>query len=144
MAVLRLYAGLKNKTTALRLLDFTFWLPEVLVFSCLEIDFAIMCASMPIFWPTVMATWTQIFVTQEVLITRDRRSALIAAQEQVELQRSRSLGSFKSTEGLVNKARKDSVGKSMEGKSFFIDGFDVESGRGPGSGLNEVDVTTKA
>jgi hypothetical protein len=41
--------------------------------SCLEIDLAIMCASMPIFWPVLEQSFSQIFVTSEVRISTENR-----------------------------------------------------------------------
>ena len=55
MAALRLLSGLKHNNRGVLVYDYTFWLPEVLIFSCLEIDFAIEYASIPIFWPTFKA-----------------------------------------------------------------------------------------
>jgi hypothetical protein len=132
MAVLRLWSGIKynNSTT---MYDFTWWLPEVLIFSCLEVDFAIMCASMPIFWPTVMAAWTEIFVTQEVTVIHDRRSRYIDHSiDYLELERTTSTKTNSSTEGL-----KKSL--SREGKPWFKT-FNPETGKGPGSGFTQVEV----
>ncbi|KAH7089108.1 hypothetical protein FB567DRAFT_324925 [Paraphoma chrysanthemicola] len=132
MAVLRLWSGLKYNNT-IAMFDFTWWLPEVLLFSCLEIDFAIMCASMPIFWPTVMAAWTEIFVTREVLVTHDRRSRFVDnSVEQLELSRSLSVRSHKSTERLTKMT-------SREGMSWFTE-FDPETGTGPGCGITQVEI----
>ena len=41
--------------------------------ACLEIDLAIMCASVPIFWPVIEAKFSHIFVTHEVRITEHQR-----------------------------------------------------------------------
>jgi hypothetical protein len=128
MAVLRLWSGIKNNTPS-SVYNFTRWWPEVLIFSNLEIDFAIMCASMPIFWPSVLATWSHIFVTQEVTVTRDRRSHYTDERsDYLELQRTGSMKSHISTEGLTKSA-------SREDKSWFSD-FD----RPKGSGVTQVEA----
>lgn len=117
--------------------DFTWWMPEVLIFSCLEVDFAIMCASMPIFWPSVMAKWTEIFVTQEVIVVHDRRSRYIEASELDEqMQRASRKKSNDSSIALTETI-------SAPGKSFFSS-FDLETGRGPGSGVAQVEVHSSA
>jgi hypothetical protein len=132
MAVLRLWSGLKYNNTVTQY-DFTWWLPEVLIFSCLEVDFAIMCASVPIFWPTVMAAWTEIFVTQEVTVIHDRRSRFLEYRPTfLELERSKSLNNKDSTERLKKST-------SLEERPWFAT-FDPETGKGPGSGFTQVEV----
>jgi hypothetical protein len=136
MAMLRLWSGLKYNNQ-MTMFDFTWWLPEVLIFSCLEVDFAIMCASMPIFWPSVMAAWTEIFVTQEVTVVHDRRSRYIDVDElDLQLDRIDSKKSQDSAIGLTQAS-------AGPGKSFFRS-FDPETGRGPGSGISLVKVQTRA
>lgn len=44
-----------------------------MIMSSLEIDFAIICASIPIFWPLITAALPQIFVTHEVRVTHHQR-----------------------------------------------------------------------
>ncbi|KAK7192982.1 hypothetical protein DPSP01_005191 [Paraphaeosphaeria sporulosa] len=112
MAVLRLWSGLKYNNRGIIMYDYTFWLPEVLVFSCLEIDFAIICASMPIFWPSVVAAWNQIYVTKEVIVTVEHRDD--DNKGDLEMARTSSRRSNESTEGLVTE-------NSTEGRSFFIE-----------------------
>jgi hypothetical protein len=132
MAVLRLWSGLKYNNTVTQY-DFTWWLPEVLIFSCLEVDFAIMCASVPIFWPTVVAAWTEIFVTQEVTVIHDRRSRFLEYRPAfLELQRAPSLNTKDSTERLKKST-------SLEERPWFLS-FDPETGKGPGSGFTQVAV----
>ena len=135
MAVLRLWSGLKNNNRGVVMYDYTYWLPEVshhsscrscemsfithyvqvLIFSCLEVDFAIICASIPIFWPAVIATWSQITVTREVIVTSESRVDCAHLEDlALGVKRTLSLKSNKSTEGLV-------AGESMDGRSFYID-----------------------
>lgn len=82
-----------------------------MIFSCLEIDFAIICASIPIFWPAVKAAWSQIMVTKEVIVTSESR----AHPDDLEMgvERTMSLKSNTSTENLV-------TGEIMDGKSFYV------------------------
>jgi hypothetical protein len=133
MAVLRLASGLKYNNTS-DMLDFTWWFPEVLIFSCLECDFAIICASMPIFWPSVVAAWTEIFVTDEVIVTHDRRSQYIdVSMEQMGWDKDGRRKSHDSLSGLT------STSSNPGEKPFFLV-FDPESGRGPGSGIALVEI----
>lgn len=132
MAALRLWSGLKYNNT-ITMYDFTWWWPEVLIFSCLEVDFAIMCASMPIFWPTVMAAWTEIFVTSEVVVTNDRLSQYIDPQTNgMKSDQSLSLKSHTSTESLTRNL-------SQSGTCWY-NGLDSEMGRGLGTGITETKV----
>ncbi|KAH7394995.1 hypothetical protein DE146DRAFT_67684 [Phaeosphaeria sp. MPI-PUGE-AT-0046c] len=136
MAILRLWSGLKHNNTN-TMYDFTFWLPEVLIFSCLEVDFAIISASMPIFWPSVMAAWTEIFVTQEISVVHDRRSRYIDVNElDMQLNRTDSHKSHDSSIALT---------QTMTGKNAsFFTSFDPITGLGPGSGIAQVEVRTGA
>ncbi|KAF2635614.1 hypothetical protein P280DRAFT_411315 [Massarina eburnea CBS 473.64] len=55
--------------------DPTFATPTVYIFSVLEINVAIMCASIPIFWPLVAAlTSNKILIVNEIEIRSERRS----------------------------------------------------------------------
>jgi hypothetical protein len=44
-----------------------------MILASLEIDFAIICASVPIFWPLIVNALPQIFVTKEVRVTHHQR-----------------------------------------------------------------------
>lgn len=110
--------------------DFTWWYPEVLILSCLEIDFAIMCASMPIFWPTVAASFGQIFVTNEVRVTHHQRLD-DNSRDNFEMNRPNSLKSTASTQGLTR------VGTGDQ-KGFYADDFQTALGRS--IGVTQVEV----
>jgi hypothetical protein len=73
MSILRLWTAVKHNPKDVKNVDFTWWYPLALIFSCLEVDFAIICASMPIFWPVFVASLPQIFVTKEVIVTHHQR-----------------------------------------------------------------------
>ncbi|KAJ4367768.1 hypothetical protein N0V86_009890 [Didymella sp. IMI 355093] len=115
MALLRLWSGLKYNNRGVMMYDYSYWLPEVLIFSCLEVDFAIISASIPIFWPAVKAAWNQITVTKEVIVTSESRYDDAHLNDlNMDVERTVSLKSEKSTEGLV-------CGENMAGKSFYVD-----------------------
>lgn len=116
MAVLRLWSTFKHSGEPLQGWDFTWWYPETLIFSCLEVDFAIICASMPIFWPTVVANFNAIFVTKEVHITHQDRV------QDFEMGRATSLKSTSSQEGLTRLP-------SGEQKSYYYNDFDTSTGK---------------
>lgn len=117
MAVLRLWSGLKYNNRGIITYDYTFWFPEVLLFSCLEVDFAIICASIPIFWPAMKAAWMQITVTQEVVITSEWRShGLYADDLEVQLERTTSLESQKSTNKLMVDGRTKDQSSHIDGR----------------------------
>lgn len=118
MAVLRLWSTFKHVHNLITGWDFTFWYPEVLIISCLEIDFAIMTASMPIFWPTVVASWGQIFVTNEVRVTHHQRLNDDNSRDHFEMGRSNSLKSSTSTQGLTRLPSGDQ-------KPYFLDSFEA-------------------
>lgn len=104
MSALRLWSGMRYNNRGYAMYDFTFWWPEVALFGCLEVDFAIICASIPIFWPTMMAAWTQITVTHEVIVTSESHPYTDHEAKEMELDRiiPESLKRQDSTEGLVD------------------------------------------
>jgi hypothetical protein len=114
MSILRLWSTFKHQKSNYEAFDFSWWYPEVLIISCLEVDFAIMCASMPIFWPAVVANFNTIFVTNEVHITHQDRV-------EFEMGRPTSLKSTASQEGLTKLS-------SGEQRSFYTQS-DSEPGR---------------
>ncbi|KAF2792206.1 hypothetical protein K505DRAFT_418599 [Melanomma pulvis-pyrius CBS 109.77] len=73
MSILRLWTAVRNHQDTLASMDFTWWFPLTLIISCIELDFAIICASLPIFWPKVVVYLAQIFVTNEVHVTHHSR-----------------------------------------------------------------------
>jgi hypothetical protein len=54
-------------------LDFTFYAPISILLACLEVDIAVLAASMPVFWPIVLQVLQPILVTHEVHVTREPR-----------------------------------------------------------------------
>lgn len=115
MAILRMWSGLRYSKDAIMMYDFTFWFPCVMIFSCLEVDFAIMCASIPIFWPTVKAAWSHITVTQEVIVTSEARHKDVhTVFLEMRTHETASLKSHESTNVLV-------PGENMNGKCSYVD-----------------------
>ncbi|PSN68649.1 hypothetical protein BS50DRAFT_619467 [Corynespora cassiicola Philippines] len=72
-SVWRLYTIVVNRAGTHPYIDFTWWPPISIILSCLEIDLAIICASMPIFWPVIEKSFDKIFVTHEVHIVEEHR-----------------------------------------------------------------------
>ncbi|KAF2471759.1 uncharacterized protein BDR25DRAFT_367608 [Lindgomyces ingoldianus] len=98
-SVWRLYTIIVNKAATHPYIDFTWWTPVSVILSCLEIDLAIICASMPIFWPVLEKSFSHIFVTHEVHITEHRRLNETGLEYELDHAESRSerAGSLKST-----------------------------------------------
>lgn len=135
MSVLRLWTTLKNNGSEVEKMDFTYWYPLTLIISCIEVDFAIMCASMPIFWPVMLASMKEIFVTQEVRVTHHHRLDGSADFEMND--RPNSLKSSSSQEGLTK------LGHEM--KTDYSDPYVVQhvTGKMPALGEVQVGVTPK-
>jgi hypothetical protein len=72
MSVWRLFTIVQHRAGLLPYPDFTWWSPPSFILSCLEIDLAITCASIPIFWPVVQKSLSAIFVSVEVEIKEDQ------------------------------------------------------------------------
>jgi hypothetical protein len=87
-----------NRAATHPYIDFTWWTPISIVLACLEIDIAIMCASMPVFWPVLEAKISQIFVTREIRISSENRRMEEPGLE-YELQHGRSIKRNRSTSG---------------------------------------------
>lgn len=72
-SIWRLYTIVLNRAGTHPYIDFTWWPPISILLSCIEIDLAIMCASMPIFWPILEKSISAIFITREIHVTEHRR-----------------------------------------------------------------------
>ena len=71
----------------------------MIILSCLEIDLAIICASMPIFWPIIEKSLAAIFVSYEVNVTEERIHDDYGLAYELEHTNSERLGSLRSTSG---------------------------------------------
>jgi hypothetical protein len=72
-SVWRLYTIVSNRAGTHPYVDFTWFSPISIILSCIEVDLAITCASMPIFWPILEKSLSHIFVTSEVRISTEHR-----------------------------------------------------------------------
>ncbi|KAJ4301415.1 hypothetical protein N0V90_003507 [Kalmusia sp. IMI 367209] len=100
MSILRLWTAMRHNKFSINAVDFTWWYPLTMILASLEIDFAIICASIPIFWPVIISALPQIFVTQEVRVTHHRRIQDDSNME-YEMSRSYSMKSNGSQEKLT-------------------------------------------
>lgn len=71
-AVGRLHGIIKTNGATRPYVDYTWWTTTPVILSCLEIALAIICASMPIFWPIVERSLAAILVSYEVQIVEER------------------------------------------------------------------------
>lgn len=72
-AAWRLVTIVEHQAATQPTLDPTWYGPISILLAVLEVDAAAVCASVPIFWPTLTQQWGKIFVTQEIKITRETR-----------------------------------------------------------------------
>ncbi|KAF2645529.1 hypothetical protein P280DRAFT_503661 [Massarina eburnea CBS 473.64] len=119
MAIIRLWAITSHRGDGTSRLDFTWWYPLIMILSSIEIDFAIITASVPIFWPVIISSLPQIFVTHEVHITRHERIPEDAnGAGDFEMDRPSSPKSNNSQEGLT---WKQANSKTDYNDSFVLD-----------------------
>ncbi|KAF7448270.1 hypothetical protein A1F99_076340 [Pyrenophora tritici-repentis] len=71
-SVYRLHGIIITRGATYPYVDWTWWAPIMIVLSCSEIDLAIICASMPIFWPIIEKSFHAIFVSYEVEVVEER------------------------------------------------------------------------
>jgi hypothetical protein len=71
----------------------------MIMLSCLEIDLAIICASMPIFWPIIEKSLASIFVSYEVDVTTERVPDDYGLAYELEHTKSAGQHSLRSTSG---------------------------------------------
>ncbi|KAF3055118.1 hypothetical protein GL218_07726 [Daldinia childiae] len=88
----RLATLVKHRATTSPTFDPTWYSPISIVLGALEVNVASICASVPIFWPSLKARLDEIFVTREVTITLHRRSNRFSGDvaDNIELQRTAS------------------------------------------------------
>ncbi|KAI1372507.1 hypothetical protein F4677DRAFT_432442 [Hypoxylon crocopeplum] len=92
LTIWRLATLVEHRATTSPTFDPTWYAPISIMLGALEVNIASMCASVPIFWPTLKARLDEIFVTREVTITLNRRSNRFSAdgEDTIELQRTTS------------------------------------------------------
>ncbi|KAI0136474.1 hypothetical protein BJ170DRAFT_13574 [Xylariales sp. AK1849] len=73
LAIWRLATIIQHQTGTWPTRDPTWYAPISLILGVLEVDFAAICASIPIFWPVLEQQWGSIFITQEIKVTHEDR-----------------------------------------------------------------------
>ncbi|KAH6659913.1 hypothetical protein BKA67DRAFT_641088 [Truncatella angustata] len=73
LAIWRLATIIDHQAATWPTHDPTWYGPISIILAVLEVDFAAICASTPIFWPVLEERWGSIFITQEIKITREDR-----------------------------------------------------------------------
>jgi hypothetical protein len=99
-SIWRVATIVEHRATTYPTFDPTWYAPVTLIQACLEVDAASICASIPIFWPVLVAKYDQIFVTKEVTVTREHRwprNNSEAAGLELHHSRSSSTGNLGST-----------------------------------------------
>lgn len=118
--------------------DFTWWTPISIILSCLEIDLAITCASMPIFWPVFQKSFSAIFVSHqiEVVETRIENHGLAYELEHTKSRGHQSLNSSSGTS--THELTNDMEDGYKEPYSVGIDplGVEAQSGQGLQTNIN--------
>jgi hypothetical protein len=134
MAIIRLWVLTTHRGGDIQRLDFTWWFPLLMIISAIEVDFAIITASIPIFWPVIVSSLPQIFVTHEVHITRHERLPDQPNGGDFEMDRPNSLKSNNSQEGLT--------WKQANSKTDYNDSFvlDHVTGKAQENGRVEIQV----
>ena len=72
ISIWRLYSIVQHQAALAPYPDFTWWTPTSIVLTCLEIDLAIISASMPIFWPVIEKSFEAIFISHEIQVVETR------------------------------------------------------------------------
>ncbi|CAO2658584.1 Nn.00g063070.m01.CDS01 [Neocucurbitaria sp. VM-36] len=104
ISIWRLYGITVTRAGTHPYLDFTWWSPTMIILSCLEIDLAIVCASMPIFWPIIEKSLAAIFVSYELEVVEERVDdhGLVYELEHMEGRENSLKSSGTSTQELTN------------------------------------------
>ncbi|KAI0476313.1 hypothetical protein GGR56DRAFT_464727 [Xylariaceae sp. FL0804] len=72
-ATWRLVTIIRHQAATYPTRDPTWYGPLTILLAVLEVDAAAICASVPVFWPVLTLQWGKIFVTQEIVMTRETR-----------------------------------------------------------------------
>jgi|TARA_R110002003_G_scaffold52_16_gene4457 hypothetical protein len=109
----------------------------MIILSCLEIDLAVICASMPIFWPIIEKSLAAIFVSYEVNVTEERIDDDYGLSYELEHTKTRRSGSMRSASGTSVEAltREDDETK-MPKYSVGIDPLSEDARNGAGFQAN--------
>lgn len=132
VSVWRLQSIIENEAGLEPYPDFTWWTPISIILSCLEVDLAITCASMPIFWPVFQKSFAAIFVSHqiEVVETRVEAHGLAYELEHTKSQGHRSLRSDSGTS--THELTNNTEDGYKEQYSVGVDplGLEAQSGQG--------------
>ena len=79
----------EHRATTYPTFDPMWYAPVSIVLAAVEVDTAMLCASVPVFWPVLRDGWGKIFVTKEVNVSHERR-IMVASSDDLELRRTRS------------------------------------------------------
>ena len=95
LSIWRLQSIVETRAATFPTFDPTWYGTTPIVLSCMEVDLAAVCASLPVFWPVIQKSiGSVIIVTHEVKITREQRrvgnESTPAGNDNVELRRQQS------------------------------------------------------
>ena len=132
ISVGRLYSIVEHSAGLSPYPDFTWWTPISIILSCLEIDLAIVCASMPIFWPVIQKSLSAIFVSHEIQVVETRIDDHGLAYE-LEHTKTRGHQSLRSSSGTsTHELTNDPEDGYKDGYSVGIDPLSIEAQSGQG------------
>lgn len=132
LSVWRLQSIVQHSAALTPYPDFTWWTPISVILSCLEIDLAIICASIPIFWPVLQKSLSAIFVRHEIEVVETRIDDHGLAYE-LEHTKTRGHHSLKSSSGTsTHELTNDPEDGNQQGYSLGVDplGGEAQSGQG--------------
>ncbi|KAJ4987283.1 hypothetical protein SVAN01_07294 [Stagonosporopsis vannaccii] len=135
LSVWRLYTIVTNDAGLSPYPDFTWWTPISIILSCLEIDLAITCASMPIFWPVIQKSLSAIFVSHQIEVVETRIEGQGLAYE---LEHTKSRGTRSSSGTSTHELTNNPEDGYKEQYSVGIDplGAEAQSGQGLQTNIN--------
>ncbi|KAF1928617.1 uncharacterized protein M421DRAFT_420501 [Didymella exigua CBS 183.55] len=138
ISVWRLKSIVQHRAALVPYPDFTWWTPVSIILACLEIDLAIICASIPIFWPVLQKSFSAIFVSHEIEVVetriKDHGLAYELEHTQTRGHHSMTSGSGTSTHELTH----DPEDGYKEPYSVGVDplGEEAQSGQGLQTNIN--------
>jgi hypothetical protein len=98
---LRLWVVVEDTDTPLKNADYLWWYPAIMLISSLELNFALITASVPVFHGYFVKYLAAIFVTREVIVQRHERMS--NSGPDYEMERPSSWKSNNSEERLTRK-----------------------------------------
>lgn len=128
LSAVRLFCLTINRAGTYPVFDPSWYAPPIFIFSSLEVETAILCASIPIFWPIFKGlSRNKIFVTHEVEVRTERRNTHIEERELG--YPSSSEGSSSTTELARHESEEQRYYKDSYVAAWVLPGFE-----GPGDG----------